>query len=99
MMWRHGDIMIAAVAAIPGGAEHRPTSVLAWGEVTGHSHRIEEAETAEILELQGVMYLNVTAPLARLVHQEHKPIILPRGTYRFWYQREYSPEAIRRIVD
>ncbi len=99
MMWRHGDIMIASVAAIPNGAERRPTSVLAWGEVTGHSHRIEEVETAEILELQGVMYLNVTSALARLVHQEHQPITLPRGTYRFWYQREYSPEAIRRIVD
>lgn len=99
MMWRHGDIMIAATAAIPSAADRKPTSVLAWGEITGHSHRIEAEETAEIFEYQGVTYLNVTAATARLVHQEHKPIVIPRGTYRFWYQREYSPEAIRRIVD
>lgn len=91
--------MIAAVAAIPNGADRQPTRVLAWGEITGHNHRIEEAGTAEILEWQGVLYLNVTAPLARIVHEEHKPITIPRGTYRFWYQREYSPEAIRRIID
>jgi hypothetical protein len=24
---------------------------------------------------------------------------LPQGTYRFWFQREYSPKEIRRIVD
>ena len=27
------------------------------------------------------------------------PIALARGTYRVWGQREYSPEAIRRVLD
>jgi hypothetical protein len=99
MLWRHGDILIARTSAIPDGAQAKPTSVLAWGEITGHSHRVEDAETAEIYEIGGVTYLRVTAPMARVVHQEHKPIMLPRGDYRFWYQREYTPQAIRRIVD
>lgn len=99
MVWRHGDILIASVDAIPAGAQAKPTSVLAWGEITGHSHRVADADTAEIYEVGGQAYLRVTAPMARVVHQEHKPITLPRGDYRFWYQREYTPQAIRRIVD
>jgi len=99
MMWRHGDVMIAAVNEIPEQAQLKPTAVLALGELTGHSHRIEDAKTAEILDLNGKMFVRVTAEQARVVHQEHKPIVLPRGTYRYWFQREYTPQAIRRIID
>lgn len=99
MMWRHGDVMIAAVDALPIEAKIKPTAVLALGELTGHSHRIEDASTAEILEWRGQMFVRVTASTARVIHQEHKPITLPRGSYHFWFQREYTPQAIRRIVD
>ena len=99
MVWRHGDIMVAAVSEVPGEAAPQPTKVLALGEVTGHSHRIEDPDTADIYEYRGVRYLRVTALAARLVHEEHKPITLPRGSYRFWHQREYTPGAIRRVID
>jgi len=98
-MWRHGDILIAGVEGIPADAERKPTAVLAWGELTGHSHRIDDPNTAEIWESHGNMFIRVLAPEARLVHQEHKPITLPRGDYRFWYQREYTPQTIRKVVD
>lgn len=98
-MWRHGDILIARTTALPEGAKRRTTAVLAKGELTGHSHRVEDAETARLWDCRGEMFLEVTAPTARLVHQEHKPIVLPQGTYRFWFQREYTPQAIRRVVD
>ena len=48
-MWRHGDVFIAAVEAIPDGAVRRTGWVLAEGEATGHSHRIERPETVELL--------------------------------------------------
>jgi hypothetical protein len=98
-MWRHGDILIATVTEVPEGAKRRATSVLARGELTGHSHRVEEAETATLWDHRGETFLEVTAPSARLVHQEHKPITLPQGRYRFWFQREYTPQAIRRVID
>jgi hypothetical protein len=98
-MWRHGDILIAPAAIIPQGAKRLATPVLARGELTGHSHRIQDAETAVLCEFRGEMLLEVTAPSARIVHQEHKPITLPQGLYRFWFQREYTPQAIRRVVD
>jgi len=98
-MWRHGDIMIAAVESVPEAAHVLPTVTLALGEVTGHSHRIEDPRAAEMLEFRGVRYLRVTAESARLIHEEHHTIVLPRGTYTVWHQREYTPGAIRRVID
>ena len=98
-MWRHGDVLIAAAESIPRNARQRPTTILVRGEITGHSHRIEVPDTAELWECDGVIFVNVTANTARVVHEEHKPITLPRGIYRVWQQREYTPEAIRRVVD
>jgi hypothetical protein len=99
MLFRHGDIIIAAVEEIPTQAKRQVSPILAHGELTGHNHRIEDPETAEILVLGGVTYLRVRALTARVIHEEHKPITLPQGHYRFWYQREYAPQAIRRVYD
>src|SRR5688500_11209319 len=93
-MWRHGDVLIAAVDSLPRGATQRHTTVLVHGELTGHSHRVEDAATADLWLHRGVLFLRVTADAARVVHQEHAPLTLPRGVYRVWQQREYTPEAI-----
>ena len=103
--WRHGDIMVAAVAELPKNLIARQgPPVLAWGEVTGHSHRIEDRQAATFYSRGGGKnedggYFVVTAESARLIHEEHGPIILPQGVYRFWHQREYTPGAIRRVAD
>ena len=99
MLWRHGDVIIAAVKEIPASAKRRPAAVLARGEATGHSHRIKDPEMAEVYDAQGKGYLRITSDTALLIHDEHKPIAIPRGTYRFWQQREYTPQAIRTILD
>jgi hypothetical protein len=98
-MYRHGDVLIAAIESIPSDAIRRPSVVLARGEATGHSHRIEDPRSAEVFDLGGEGYLRVTSDSARLVHDEHDAITLPRGLYRVWMQREYTPKEIRRIVD
>lgn len=98
-MYRHGDVMIAAVDKVPQGAKKRPRCVLAEGEITGHSHSIAEAGAANLFALGNEIYLSVLAEHATVVHQEHAPIRLPRGVYRVWRQREYSPAEIRTIRD
>ena len=98
-MYRHGDVIIAPARSIPAAAIRRPTALLARGEATGHSHRIEDPKTVEVFDHDGMGYLRVTAPEARLVHDEHDAIVLPRGIFRFWMQREYTPKEIRRIID
>ena len=98
-MWRQGDVLIAAAGEVPLGATKRPNCVLAEGELTGHSHRVDQPGVAELYELRGVLYLRVLASEAKVVHQEHGPITLPRGVYAVWQQREYTPRAIRPVTD
>lgn len=98
-MYRHGDVILQKVNSIPSDAMRRPSAVLARGEATGHSHRIADPSGVALYENDGMGYLEVLSDSALLIHDEHKPIELPHGTYRFWQQREYSPKEIRRIVD
>jgi len=98
-MWRHGDVLIASTPSVPQAAKPRPNVVLAYGEITGHSHRVKDPRTAEVWEHGGMLFLDVITDEATIIHEEHKPIVLPRGVYRVWMQREYTPEAIRRIID
>ncbi|HEY3325088.1 MAG TPA: hypothetical protein VGP72_31835 [Planctomycetota bacterium] len=98
-MYRHGDVLIEAVTEIPNGARKLPDCTLAQGELTGHSHRVAQADAAELYESSGVLFLRVIKEQATIVHQEHKQIDLPQGLYRVWRQREYSPEEIRIVRD
>lgn len=99
---RQGDVLVSAIPALPAGlTAKRPDAgrlVLAYGEVTGHAHAID-ATLGELFEdHDGALYLRLDAP-AQLRHEEHAAIALQPGTYRVGYQREYAPEAIRRVVD
>lgn len=103
-MWRQGDVFISGLDSIPDPVRARPElphATLVHGEVTGHSHRIEDPGAARLFAgfQPGEIFLEVTAETTRVVHEEHGPIELKRGFYRVWRQREYSPEAIRHVYD
>ena len=98
MLWRHGDVLIATIDEIPADAVRRNSPVLVYGEATGHAHRLEEPATAEIWQVNDELFLRVI-DIARIIHEEHQPITLPTGTYRIWQQREYTPGAVRRVID
>jgi hypothetical protein len=98
-MWRQGDIFIAPVAAVPARAEPRPHCVLAEGEVTGHNHRVDGDTAARLYAADDSLYLDVLEESATVIHEEHGPITLPRGAYRVWRQREYTPKAIVTVRD
>jgi hypothetical protein len=101
--YRQGDVLLVRVAEIPAGAtpvEDGPIDgrhVVAYGEVTGHHHSVAVADARMVKSAEDV-YLEIMAETT-LDHQEHAAITLPPGNYRFVPQREYSPEAIRRVVD
>jgi hypothetical protein len=99
MLYRHGDVLLADIPEVPEGARPHPGLVLAYGEATGHSHRVEPEEAAELYELDNVLYLRVRGGPATLVHEEHAPIALRAGSYRVWRQREYTPRELRVVVD
>jgi len=93
MLWRQGDIYIARVPLIPTEAALRSDLTLVEGELTGHVHQVEEFGTAAVYEFRGDLFLDVFAPRARIVHDEHGPVELEQGFYRVWRQREYDPTA------
>lgn len=107
-LYRQGDVLFRRISKLPTGEQKkRPNATVAYGEVTGHSHAlaIEDREVAEVLEIGEGLYVHVSAAGVRIeggatfVHEEHGPITLPPGNYEVVIQREYSPEAIRNVVD
>lgn len=100
-VYRQGDVLLIS-AKLPKGAEKQSMQapiVLAYGEVTGHAHKIDERD-AEYWTAGGERFIRVAlGQVANLVHEEHSTIPLPSGTYRVVQQREYSPEEIRNVAD
>lgn len=99
MLWRQGDVLIETVEKIPAFAQRRvDATILVMGEATGHAHRVEDPETAEIWEDGSALYLYALEE-TRVIHDEHQPITLPPGSYFVWLQREYTPDDSRVIRD
>lgn len=89
--YRHGDLLITPIDKLPNGTKKTKKSkerILAYGEVTGHAHRLS---AGTVTELRGVTYFT-TAVTTTLTHEEHGPITFEPGTYKVVHQREYSPE-------
>lgn len=99
-LYRQGDVLFKRVAAIPtGDRKKRDNGVIAYGEVTGHTHAVADLEAAEVLEIGPGLYVHVGENGVSIQHQEHGPIELPAGDYEVTIQREYSPEEIRNVAD
>lgn len=96
MNYRHGDVLIQKVEKIKG--RKLAHLVLAEGEVTGHKHIITEG-LAELYEHEGTLFLRILSEEAVLTHEEHKPLMLPRGDYEITIQREYEPSGWREVSD
>jgi hypothetical protein len=97
--WRQGDVFIITTDQLPGGLKPRPP-VLAEGEVTGHAHRVKNGSKAQVLaDASGGLFLDVEGEDATIMHEEHGPVTVPRGSYIVRIQREYHPKEIRRVID
>ncbi|WP_414549942.1 hypothetical protein [Anabaena sp. CCY 0017] len=99
MLYRHGDVLISKIPALPIGVQKRTGATLAHGEVTGHSHRIQQTQAVQLWVNGSELFLEVKAVSATLIHEEHRAIELPQGLYRVWKQREYRPDAYVEVED
>lgn len=104
---RQGDVGFVK-AKIPADAKPVAVRPLALGEVTGHSHRVAEADIdgVEMLETADEsgrrVFMRVTADGGvRVVHEEHGTVTLPSGWEgEIRIAREYDEEQdFRSVVD
>ena len=104
-LFRQGDVMIERVDAIPAGAKEvardKGDVILAYGEVTGHAHRISDPGVCLLSCGEGAERYLTVAGEAFLTHEEHATIPLGPGTYSVSIQREYDweSEATRNVAD
>jgi hypothetical protein len=97
---RQGDVLLKQIAKIPNGAQKLKNKILAYGEITGHTHRFEEPKNIDRYEYEGKTYLQVYSPTP-LIHEEHQEIIVPIGDYQQIQEREYNyiDEEMQKVVD
>ena len=100
--YRQGDVSIMAIDGVPKQARKVAGElVLARGEVTGHAHRIIEGRAFLYRLATGMLYLRVLSEFAKLYHEEHQDIVLPKGEYEIRRQREFDwfAEGVRNVAD
>jgi hypothetical protein len=99
--YRHGDVVLAELESLPGGAREEMVSddiILALGEVTGHCHKLQVPQGATLYAVGDSNVVQLKQP-GKLVHEEHDAISLAPGFYRVVRQREYTPGRITRVID
>lgn len=101
---RHGDVLLTKVEELPQGQviKHSGQHVLAWGEVTGHAHRltVKDRKDLKVVVKDGITYMSLTVS-APLTHEEHKRLEVPSGVWKMTFEREYDPfmESMRQVID
>lgn len=101
---RQGDVLLFKVPALPEGAKDVTPKdgdvILAFGEVTGHAHRIRRGEkpSARIFDLNAERYLQIAERVA-LTHEEHTAVFLKKDIYQQAFQVEERRAEIQRVAD
>lgn len=96
---RQGDILFIRIDELPSAVKKAPDMIVAHGEVTGHAHRVAMDSGATLLEaIGGDKFVEAEAEWT-VTHDEHGPIKFEAGRWEARRQREYTPEAIRRVLD
>lgn len=111
-LYAQGDLLIERVEDLqPTGslsaADGDGSIVLAEGELTGHSHAVfgrvtmfrDDSLARDVPSGLYVGHINIEGSTARIQHQEHAPLTLPKGSYRVRRQRELEPKDARVVAD
>ena len=87
MLLQQGDVLIKKTIKVKG--KKLPHLTLAKGEHTGNHHTITEGD-AELYEYEGTLFLKVISKQAKLTHQEHDVVTIPKGDYEIGIVKEYD---------
>ena len=104
---RQGDIFFRVVDSLPKKPRsNKSDNILAYGEVTGHSHKIIEPALSDLdmhTDENGDIYVRSQTQDIKIWHDEHDAIVMPANKWIcISRQREYDPlaaERERRVAD
>lgn len=105
---RQGDLLFIPQTTVDPTRQHfqnarRVDGIIREGEATGHHHRIETLDNAEVFRPSwGDAVVVVGEHGVRIVHEEHGPVVLePNTTYSVHVAREfdYLAQATRWVRD
>lgn len=104
--YRQGDVLIERVEVTGKefqGKDLEPDErgriVLARGEATGHDHTLRYSSLDNVIETDDEEIVFTATEPTSVVHQTHEPIPLNTGRHVATPQRQYTPQAIRRVAD
>lgn len=99
---RQGDVLLIPVSGVPKDATRevfKGDVILAYGEVTGHAHRIKESSKVEVWSKGAARFIRAMETVA-LTHEEHGAgTLVPGVVYRQVFQVEDQGEEVRRVAD
>jgi len=94
---RQGDILLKEIKQIPKGLKKKD-NILAYGEVTGHKHKLV-GNARVLIDNNGRQFIDVVES-SDLQHEEHHNLVVDIGKYEIIQQREYDVvEGIRQVMD
>jgi hypothetical protein len=97
--YRQGDVFLIEIDSLPSFLKEKKDKVLAYGEVTGHSHQFEDKNVKVLVDSSGQQYVQVEKD-SNLIHEEHKEITIPTGIYKVVLQRELDlQQQVRDVLD
>jgi hypothetical protein len=105
VQYRQGDVLLIRCAAMPADADpvepENGRVVLAYGEVSGHSHAMPASRVRYFREDgSGRAFIRVSGPgPAGLSHEEHGTIEVGEGVYEVRQQREYRPKDTPMLIE
>lgn len=88
-MYRQGDLLFIKTTEAPQGVKLKDKTILC-SSVTGHAHKITKGVVWSNGDNRPSYYLEIPEGGSDLVHEEHKTIPLPEGTYQVIRQREVT---------
>jgi len=100
-LYRQGDVLLKRTKQTNLGKQiAKGKHILAYGEVTGHYHELK-GENTTFYDNGNEILVKVGTNNARLIHQEHAQIEIPKGIYQVIIQREFDlvEQISRQVMD
>lgn len=93
--YHQGDVLLIP-ATIPANAKFLNDEIVQWGEITGHTHKLEKSKIYEAGNRKFVRVM-VAEPMT---HEDHPPTSeIKKGDYEIIIQNEYFPDGVKKVID